>query len=139
MRTLPPQTIFKNQSVIRAKCLATDSIGDAVSSTGEKVGGLYQVTKTDIDNIAPSLSFSIGVISSKITTTTCIVVINGILTNIYIDLDIGSHAFVGVDGALTTTRPAKPLSGSRIIQIIGYAITSTDVIISPMTPVRILA
>lgn len=138
MRTLPP-ILLKNQSVIRAKCLSSDSVGDAVSISGDKVAGLYQVTKTDIDNIVPSLSFAIGVISSKITTTTCIVVISGVLPNIYIDLDMGSPVFVGVDGALTTTRPTKPLSGSRIIQLMGSTISSTDVIISPMAPVRILA
>lgn len=107
-----------------ATCLATDSIGDCVYSTGP-----YVVTKCDPQNITTMPAK--GMIISKSDSTTCLVQCQGIVSNIYGGLTPGETLFVDTDGGLTSTLPTPAPGDSYIAQGIGAAVDDDAFIIRP--------
>lgn len=110
---------------IQAICLVTDAIGHAVYVSGDKVAGLLQVTRADVDN--PGKMPAIGLIVDKLGATDCLVQLEGEVTGIYSGLTPNQSLFVGTDGMLTHTRPARPGTGSRYVQVLARAL-ATDVL-----------
>lgn len=119
---------------LRAYCFNVDIVGDIVYIMGPKVGDLYQVTKTDIDD--PAKMPAVGIIIGKVNATECVVQTGGIIRGIYGALTPGVRLFVGSDSRpkYTYTRPS---SGLRMVQRIGTAISVTDIIVLPEDPVII--
>jgi hypothetical protein len=67
----------------------------------------------------------VGIIKEKLTTTSCIVVIAGILENITTGLTANKAVFVSLTGGLTTTKPA-----TGHLQIMGTALSSTSMVVN---------
>lgn len=136
MRTAEPTISLPAR--LPATCLASDDVGHAVRITGDRVGGLYQVTRADIDAAASHEARSAGLIVSKTDSTTCVVQTSGILVGIFSGLTPGRLLFVGTDATLSTTPPSRPSSGRRTIQPLAYAVASDVAIIAPGASVRVL-
>jgi len=109
----------------QANCQAADAIGDAVYVSGDMVGGLLQVTKADVDNSAKMPA--VGLIVDKLGPTDCLIQLGGEVAGVYSGLIPNLSLFVGTDGRLTHTRPARPGAGSRYVQILARAL-ATDVL-----------
>lgn len=114
-----------------ANCLASDEVGHAVRSSSDKVAGLYQVTRVDIDSTVAEEARAVGIISAKSDATTCVVRTAGSIEGVFTGLTPGKQLFVGTDAFLTHTPPAQPSSGQRLIQSVAYATASDAVVIAP--------
>lgn len=136
MRTVEPSVALP--SSIAARCLSADQVGHAVRVTGDKIDGLHQVTRTDIDATTPSEAKSVGVIASKSDSTTCVVQTSGVLAGVLSGLTPGRLLFVDTDATLTITPPPRPSSGERTIQALAYAIASDAAVIAPQLALRVL-
>jgi len=103
-----------------ANCTIAEAIGDPVvfSTSGDNV--VERLTSNSYDS-----RLVIGVISEKLTPTTCIVVTMGILENIATGLSRGLPLWVSPTGSITTTRP---LTGD--LQVLGNAISPESVAIN---------
>lgn len=119
---------------IKAFCFSTDAIGDCVYIMGDKVGEHYQVTKVDIDSATFDETVSIGIIETKTTSTECFVHLLTELSGVYSGLTPGSLLYVGLDSKPTETKPSAPTVGTRTVQAIGYAISSTVLYVNPGDP-----
>jgi hypothetical protein len=120
-------------------CTISESVGDAVYVAGDLIGGLYYVRTVDIDSSTTEKSIAFGVIKSKSGDTSCMVLLQGVLTGIYSSLTPGKRLFVDLSGGVVDSPPAKPGSGYRVVQSIGYALASSVVMIRPEEPVRMKA
>ena len=125
--------------VVRAYCFNTDLPGHAVRVLGPRVGGLYQVTKVDIGSADPVESVAIGVIASKLSTSTCLVALSGPLVGIYTGLPFGRMLFVGLDSYLSVTPPPRPTTGGRMLQSVARSIAADVIMVNPGPPTRIVA
>jgi len=114
---------------LRANCLVTDSVGDCVYVTGDKIGNLYQVAQADPAD--QSKMPSLGIIMSKTSATECKVQFIGESNGLYIGLTPGGTLFVGSDGRLSHTPPVPDPGGYAFIQAMGSAISSETVILLP--------
>lgn len=93
----------------RANCLATDSVGDLVRITSNKVGNRYQVTRAD--PTGGTTIPAVAVILRKFSPTECVVQFHGPLPAsrmdgppaVYTTLSAGMAYFLGTDGL-----PAAP-------------------------------
>lgn len=124
-------------SYLQAYCLSSDAIGNCVYISNDKVGQFYQVTSVDIDSTDIIESVAIGIIITKRIATECNIQVFGELENVYAGLTTGKVAYVGVDSKPTHTRPVKPISGKRMIQQIGFALSTNILFIKPNQPIRI--
>lgn len=111
-----------------ADCLASDSVGDLVYVSGPPVAGRIQVEKVDIDDGAKMPAMA--VIASKSSPTTCVIRISGEYTLNTASFTEGNIVFVQENGAMGTTPPPRPNSGTRLIQRIGIALTPTRVVLN---------
>ena len=119
---------------LQAYCYSTDAVGDAVYIMGDKVGARYQVTKVNIDVLTTIPS--IGIITLKISATECVVQTGGIVHDVYTGLTPQAPLFIGTDSRLTEVRtPNKPTAGRRALQIIGQALSSTDLLLTIRSPI----
>ena len=120
---------------IPAFCFSTDAVGDFVYIMGNKVGVNYQVTKVDIDTT--SKMPAVGVIISKSSPTDCVVQVAGVVRGLYSGLVYNKRQFIGSD-----SRPAtafvRPLSNFRLVQVLGIAISSDEILLRFETPTVIL-
>ena len=141
MRTIQVGSGIPGQgaSVVRAYCFNTDLPGHAVSILGNKVGGLFQVTKVNIASFNPIESIAVGVIASKVSVSTCVVVLTGLLVGVYSELDYGVPLFIGDDSYLYPVPPDRPSSGTKMIQFIASAMASDTILVRSCTPTRIIA
>jgi hypothetical protein len=122
---------------IQATCQATDTVGDAVYVSGNKVAGRYPVTKVDVDDIGKMPA--VGVIVEKYAATECAVQIGGVVADIYTGLTPNAVLFIGTDSRLTETRPARPGSGSRLLQTIAQALSTTEFQLRSQDPTVLVA
>ena len=106
-----------SQTKIVAACGGSDAVNDLVYVTGPAVGGLVQVSKADIDDVAKMPA--IGIITAKSTSTRCTVALGGVVP--IAGLLPGATYFVGPTGQPTRTRPPAGPAG-RFIQAIGIAL-----------------
>jgi len=118
--------------VFKAACDTSDSVGDAAYTSGDTLGGLPQVRKVDVDDSAKRPG--VGVIIRKLTSTTCIVQIGGIVRNVFSGLTPGKHLFISTSGQIEQAPPAVPTVGTRVVQAVGYALASDIVVIQVMVP-----
>ena len=138
MNTRPVSTGLGAPQLLRANCLVSDAVGDAVCITGDRVGDLYQVTRVDIDNSNPRQAIAVGVIKSKSSSTLCLVQVSGEMRSLYSGLTPNRPIFVGVDGRLTQTRPPAPVTGKRMLRCMGQALADDVLLISPWSPTAIV-
>lgn len=120
--------------IFRAYCFNIDVVGDCVYIMGPKVGERYQVTR--VDNTTPSKMPAVGLIIEKTSPTECVVQTAGLLKNAFGAFTPNTRLFVGDTGRPKQTY-TRPTTGLKLIQIIGLAISSTDIIIAPESPVII--
>lgn len=139
MRTTPVGQSNPGSAVIRAYCFNTDLPGHAVRVLGDKVGGLFQVTKVDIDSGNPLESVAIGVIATKLSSSTCLVVLSGPLPGVYSGLPFGRLMFAGTDSYLSTTPPSRPTTGGRMSQPVAHSIAADVIMVNPQPPTRLVA
>jgi hypothetical protein len=137
MRTLPVGIGGGLTGAFRAYCYATDRPGDAVYIMGDKVGSTYQVTRVDIDDSDPVVAIAVGVIHSKQSPALCTVRVSGELDGVYTGLPPGRLVFVGTDGRLTVTPPARPLAGTRVLNAVGYTLASGAIMVRVASPARL--
>lgn len=100
-----------------AACAISDSVGDPVIVTSPGVVTSFAL------NVYPDLC--VGIIYEKPTPTSCIVVIGGIVEGVTVGLTANKAVFVSTSGQLTTTKPA-----TGHIQVMGTALTSTDMVVN---------
>lgn len=123
-------------STFKAYCSVSESVGDVVRISGNKIGNYYQVSKVDIDNSDLVISIAVGVISEKLSDTVCTVTRLGILSGVYTGLAYGRLVFVGTDSRLTIIRPSDPLIGYRMVQVVGHTLSSSDIFVQINNPIR---
>lgn len=109
--------------VFPASCQSSDSAGDCVYISGDSTAGLAQVTRADIADT--SKMPAIGIITSKSSSTSCLVAYLGVVP-ITVALP-GKIYFVGSDGKPTATRPAGP----ALIQSVGVALDASRLLLHP--------
>jgi len=141
MRTIPVGSGMPGQgsSAVKAYCFNSDLPGHAVRILGNKVGGLFQVTKVNIASLNHTESVAVGIIASKASASTCVVVLSGLLTGVYSGLDYGIPLFIGDDSYLYNVPPIRPISGTKMIQFIASAMASDTILVRSCTPTRIIA
>jgi hypothetical protein len=113
-----------------ATCTGAESLNDLVYviQTGPIVRTI------DIDDIIKMPP--IGMIV-RLDGTSCTVQTSGEVA--LAGLDIGEPYFAGVDGQITPTRPPRPTSGKRFIQVVGVALeTDTFLLRIDGSPTRII-
>jgi hypothetical protein len=128
-----PVGAVSGDEFLSAFCFSTDAVGDAVYIMGDKVGDTFQVTKVDINNIATVPA--IGIILLKESSTSCIVQTAGIMVGIYTGRTPHKPQFIGLDAKLYETPPAEPTSGRRAVQIVAQALSTSDLLIHPKSPI----
>lgn len=106
---------------LQAICQPTDNIGTVVYSKGPTVSGDPTVEAIDVD--APSQAPAVGIIIAKSGATSCTVQFSGIYETT--GLTEGANYFISTGSTLQIGPPAAPLSGKRLIQLIGTALTTT--------------
>lgn len=117
-----------------AYCFSTDAVGDVVYIMGNKVGQHYQVTKVNIDDIATMPA--IGIIIQKINAAECVVQQVGIVHNVYAGMVPNKPLFIDTNSRLTETRtPNKPTAGRRALQVMGQALSTSDILLSVKSPI----
>lgn len=129
------------RSIVVANCDPGDIVGDAVFVSANKVGGLYTVTKVNIDATigTPNQAVSIGIIISKSDPSICKVQTRGIVAGLYSGLTPGARLFVDATSQLSAGPPARPSTGKRVVQELAYALASDTILINPSIPLRIRA
>lgn len=111
-------------------CTSLEVVGDCVSLYGDApVMGLESVRRTDIT--APPWRRSIGVVLSKPTSQTCLVLERGLLEGVYTGLDIGREYGVGVDSRLRLQLPIPSVVNPQLLMFMGVARASTKIDINP--------
>lgn len=120
------------EDVFSASCSVSDLVGDFVYMNA----GL-DVRKVDItDDTPPRKIPAVGVIIEKPTTTTCKVQTAGICDGIYAGLTPNAAYWVGTDSRPTLTKPTGS-EGSPIFVIpIGYALSTTKMLLVHKTTVK---
>lgn len=114
---------------IKANCLASDVVGNAVYVTGPAVSGIYQVTTADPRDSTKMPA--IGVIESKSSATDCLVQILGTMEGILSGFDPGRNIMVEVGGTIGHTFPTALPSGTVRVQYIGAALSDDVVLVCP--------
>lgn len=115
-------------------CLASDEEGNCVRVTGNQVNGLDQVTSVDPTN--PAEDQAVGVIIEKIDPTTCLLIFQGRMRDVYTGLIPGKRYWVGSDAKLTEVRPSPALAGGTYnLQLMGVALDNEELLLNPQTPI----
>jgi hypothetical protein len=116
----PTNDFITTPTGFESDCAISDSVGDPVVVVGANL--VNRVTSNTYTDLV------VGIIKEKLTPTRCIVIVAGILEGIASGLTASKAVFVSATGTLTTTPPA----GHQ--QILGTAISSTDIIVNAMPP-----
>ena len=102
-------------------CDISTVVGDIVYQ--DTVVQTKVITNTNNTQVQPSL----GVVIRKLSDTRCVVLTLGIKDG-YSGLQIGSKAFLGTDGTITTTKPA-----TGYVQTLGTTVSPTQIFFLPNT------
>jgi len=121
----PPDPSLDNS--FTGTCLATDIVGDLVYVTGAS----RAVTKADPTN--SNKMPIVGCITSKSSSTDCIVQTNDLVPSVYSSLTPGKLHFVGIDGRPTAAVIPPGIGETLLVQAIGFAIDSNLLLMSPGT------
>ena len=123
----------KRGNLAIGNCLASDEVGDCVRVTGDQVGGRVQVTSMDPTN--PTEDQAIGIIIDKINATTCMVIFQGTMRDVYTGLVPGKRYWVGSDAKLTDVLPSPaPAGGVYHLQLMGVAMDDEELLLNPQMP-----
>lgn len=109
----------KLPNVELAQCAAGDGVGACVYTTGDRVGGYYQVGTADPSDRGKMPA--VGMIVQKLTPTVCFVKFEGVVEGVYSDLTPGELLFVGDGGGLDDEMPA---GNSKYVQSVGTSLGS---------------
>jgi hypothetical protein len=120
---------------IPAYCFVTDLVGDFVYIMGDKVGGTYQVSKADIDDV--SKMPSVGVIVSKSSASDAVVQVLGLIRGLYSGLTPQKRYFLGADSRPSATY-TRPTTGFRLVQVVGIAVASDELLLGFEKPTVVL-
>lgn len=118
---------FARGRYFQAACAASDAVGDLVFINADSVAGTFQVGKVDPTNTA--MMPAVGVIHSKATSTSCLVLAFGLAAAT--GVVPGQRYFVDTDGALTATPPLPTVGNYVMIQAVGVALDSAQFRINP--------
>lgn len=118
---------FARGRYFNAACLASDSVGDFIRITGNKVAGVYQVSKVDILNATTMPC--IGIITSKSASTSCFVQTFGIIAAV--GLVAGTRYWVGSDSQIAAVHPTPGPGEIVVAQVVGVALDSTELLLRP--------
>jgi hypothetical protein len=109
---------------LTAVCLDTDAPGMCVSATP---AGVARMTPLITGLVSPA----IGVITRKLASTLCTVLVFGEVEVAAATLQPGRPCWVGIDGYPTSTRPV-PAPGERIAtQVLGVALSDRRLLVDP--------
>ena len=127
--------LIPTNALIEANCLSSDAVGDCVYIVGDRVGPLLQVTRGN-PRILTQIPF-VGVIDTKLTTTSCFVRTAGPLTGVYTGLLLNQQLWVGLNGRLTAVQSSiTALPGSKVaVQQMGVSLASDIVELWPLQPI----
>lgn len=127
-------TVRKRAQVeyVIADCLTTDSVGDMVRVSADAVGGVYQVTKIDIE--AGAVELPVGMLVQKVTTTRGAVQVGGEVLGVYTGLIPGKQLFIGNDARLTHAVPTPPTIGVRLVHPAAHALSSSTLLLRIQNP-----
>ena len=114
----PTNAFITTPTGFESDCDVSDAVGDPVIVVSSNL--VNSVTSNTYANLV------VGIIKEKLTATRCIVIVAGIMKNIASGLTPSKAIFVSATGTLTTTPP----SGQQ--QILGTAISATDIIVNAM-------
>lgn len=115
--------------VLRAVCMLTDQVGDAVYIRGDK-NGQYKVARAATAGL--NKMPAIGIIIKKWDFTQALVQTTGVVAGIYTGLTANQTYWVGETGQLSATLP--PVDGTTqkaYTQIIGVALDSEVLLLKP--------
>ena len=136
MRLHGATQISAQSPVLPVTCPATAVVGRAVYVTGDKVGERYQVAPVDIND--PATFLAIGVLLKKTASTEGVVQLAGLFQGLS-GLTPGQPVYISASGALTHTAPTPPPAGIRLVQIIGRALSTTELWIDVKSPIILVA
>jgi siroheme synthase len=117
---------------IVADCLVPDGVGDMVRISADSVGGVYQVTKLDINN--SPIELPVGMMVRKLTTTRCVVQLVGEVPGVYTGLLPGKQLFIDQDSRLTHVVPTAPSMGVKSVHPAAQALSSTTLLLRVQSP-----
>lgn len=110
----------------------SDVVGAFVNISGASVGGVYQVETVDPRD--PTKMPALGVIISKSTLTSCLVHVGPGVVSAFV-LGTGlipqKRYFVGLNGLISSTLPTALLGGLALIQVVGHALDSSNLLLIP--------
>jgi hypothetical protein len=116
----------------RVVCLPTDMVGMCVRITGPKVGNKYQVAAVDITLVTAGPA--VGILIDKTSPTDGLVQFHGPVRGVYGGLVPGQPYMVGF-GGLLAAMPPVPGSGQKVlVQHMGVAIHTDELLVSPAVP-----
>ncbi len=118
---------FARGRYFQAGCSAGDAVGDLVYINADSVAGTFQVGK--VDPTDTTMMPAVGVVHSKSTSTSCLVLAFGIVSAT--GVVPGSRYFVDTDGSLTATPPLPAAGNYVMIQAVGVALDSARFRIHP--------
>ena len=120
--------LVENRTLISAKCLNTDSVGDCVYARPLSSDNNYKVSKVNPDNV--SKMPAVGMIVYK-ENNNCKVQVSGVVKGIYGGMDIRKPLYVDKDGGLTQYLPPEIEGDRMFIQPMGMAISENSLVLSP--------
>lgn len=115
--------------IFDATCSAADALDDLIYIIGA-TGALLDVRQVDVDD--PATLPARGIIVEKPTTTTAKVQVAGEVT--LSGLTPGATYYAGTDSQIASTPPGAPPTGKRGIQVVGFALTATILLLEIQRP-----
>lgn len=125
---------FARGRYFAANCLGTDVAGDFVRITGDKAGGLAQVTKVDIAD--KTKMPAVGVIIQKTGVTDCFVQTFGVIAAT--GLVSGSRYWIGATSQLAASHVLPATGLIAIAQVVGVALDPTELLLQPNLQAHVL-
>lgn len=115
--------------ILRAVCMLTDQVGDAVYIRGDK-NGQYKVAKAAVGSIAKMPA--IGIIIKKWDFTQALIQTHGVVEGVYTGLVANQTYWVGSDGKPAAAIPPHDGTTQRAYtQVIGVALDAEVLYLRP--------
>ncbi len=112
-----------------ASCDPSDSVAAWVYVSGPSSGDIYQVRTADPTDAVKSKA--VGVITAKLSTTTCLVRTSGVAA-VFSGLTPGRSYYVGADGLSNLVAPSPDISNPTVwVQAVGRALDATHMTVDP--------
>lgn len=105
---------------VTAVCDSADAPGDLVVVAANRSGNDYVVARTDMGQ--PGAKPAVGCIIAKLSSTRCVVQLEGEVKSVYSGLVPGKPLFVGLNSRPTHIPPSPAPGGQAYLQIVGVAL-----------------